>query len=502
VLAATILGSSMAFLDGTVVNVALPAIQSSLSATAAGAQWIVEAYALLLAALLLAGGSLGDRYGRRLVFGAGVAIFTAASLWCGLAPSVAHLVAARAFQGVGGALMVPGSLALISASFPESKRGRAIGTWSGATAITTAGGPVLGGWLADAGLWRWVFFVNVPLAVAVLAILFRRVPESRDDESPDRLDWAGALLATIGLGGVVYALIASSDREASDALVWGTAATGIVALAAFVVVEWRSDAPMMPLGLFRSRTFTGTNLLTLLLYTALGGVFFFLPFDLIRVQGYSATAAGAATLPFVLILSGLSRWSGGLVERYGARRPLVAGPLVAAAGFALFAVPGADAGSYWTSFFPGMVVLGAGMALSVAPLTTAVMGAVETRHAGTASGINNAVSRIAALLAVAAMGALFLALYAGAVERRLSATSVSPETRLAIDAQGSGFGGVDLPASIGEEERRTARRVVDESFVAAFRAVMIAAALLAVGAAACSWLFVGGIHEDDRGGDG
>jgi EmrB/QacA subfamily drug resistance transporter len=357
ILAATILASSMAFIDGTVVNVALPALQSSLHTSVVGVQWVVESYGLFLAALLLVGGALGDAFGRRLIFLLGVGLFAIASIACGLSSNIDELVIARSIQGIGAAFLVPGSLSIISASFDEKSRGQAIGTWSGFTAITTALGPVLGGWLVQHASWHWVFFINLPFAVAVVAISLRHVPESRDP-SATHVDWLGALAATAGVGGLVFAFLESATRGWSDRLIISSLAAGIAFLIAFIFVEAKvAKSPLVPLGLFRSSTFTAANLLTLLLYSALGVFFFLYPLNLIQVQGYSATATGAASLPMILLMFFLSRWSGGLVSRFGPRLPLIIGPLIAALGFVLFAWPSVG-GTYWLTFFPGFVVLG------------------------------------------------------------------------------------------------------------------------------------------------
>jgi EmrB/QacA subfamily drug resistance transporter len=497
ILAATILASSMAFIDGTVVNVALPSLQQSLQATAIGVQWVVEAYSLFLSALLLVGGSLGDHYGRKKIFVTGVVIFALASAWCGIAPDITHLIIARAVQGVGGALLVPGSLAIISASFSEEKRGKAIGTWSGFSAITTAIGPVLGGWLVEHVSWRAVFYLNVPIAVAVVLISLWHVPESRDRETTGRIDLQGALLATIGLGGLVYGLIESSRAGFGEWHVLTAIAIGLLSLASFVFVEMRVKSPMLPLKLFRSRNFLGANILTSLLYFALGGALFFFTLDLIQVQGFSPTAAGAAFLPFVFIMFGLSRWSGGLVARFGPRLPLLVGPTIAAAGFALLSIPGTGAG-YWSSFFPGVVVLGLGMAISVAPLTTTIMSSVPQSQAGVASGINNAVSRTAGLLAIAVLGVVMLQVFSSNLKHRLSSLNISEQTRNAIYGQRMKLGGIDVDAAPSSEQastnegpnRQAIEQAIKESFVSGFRTSMLIAAAMALASTFSTWLLL------------
>ena len=489
VLAATIIGSGMTFIDGTVVNVALPALQASLGATMAEVQWVVESYALLLSALILVGGALGDRFGRRRVFAAGVVLFGAASLACGVSRGSAQLIAARGLQGVGAALLVPGSLAIISAEFDEGERGRAIGTWSAATAILAALGPVVGGWLIESFSWRGIFFLNLPLCVAVLAILMRFVRETRDDEAPPRLDWTGTLLAAGGLGALVFAFIEAPQRGFAEPRVWGAALAGTACLAAFAVAESVQRHPMVPPRLFRSRAFTGANLLTLLLYGALSGALFFVPFHLIQIHGYGATAAGAALLPFIVIIFLLSRWAGGLADRHGARGPLIVGPALAGVGFALLALLGAS-GDYWTAYFPGLTVLGLGMAISVAPLTTTVMNAVETRLAGTASGVNNAVARTAGVLAVAVFGVLVFGRFRSELAERAARVSAAPETRAFVVDAGVRLAAAAVPPGLAPSEARALRDAVGESFTAGFRLAMLVAAGLALAGAATSAVLI------------
>ncbi|GJG98449.1 MFS transporter [Cupriavidus pauculus] len=427
-LAATILGSSMAFIDGSVVNVALPTMQSELGASVAEMQWIVNAYLLFLGSLVLVGGSMGDKLGRRTVFIAGIGVFTVASVACGLAPNAGSLIAARALQGIGAAFFVPSSLAIIGAIYEGEARGRAIGTWSAVGAITSAVGPVAGGWLVDVWSWRAIFFLNVPLAVATIALAISSVPNSHKLDAPQQLDWPGALSATIGLAALAYGLTEASARGFNDPLVLGMIGAGVLVLAAFVRIEANSPCPMMPLDVFRSRDFTGANLVTLLLYFGLSGALLFLPFTLIRAQGYTATEAGAALLPVPVIIGLFSRFTGGLTSRFDARALLSVGPCVAGVGFAMLAAPLVRE-SYWIGIFPALAVLGIGMTITVAPLTATVMGSVPSEHVGVASGINNAVARVAGLLAIAVLGIVFVWSHQAALSARLDALHVPREAR-------------------------------------------------------------------------
>ena len=490
-LVSAVLGSSMAFMDGTVVNVALPAIQRNLDATGADAQWIIEAYALFLAALLLVGGALGDRFGRKRVFLVGVVVFTATSAACAAAQDTGQLIAARALQGIGAALLVPGSLALLGANFPETERGRAIGTWSAFSGITAAIGPVVGGFLVDHFSWRWAFLLNVPIGAALVLACLAKVPESRGDAGDGPVDVAGAVTATLGLAGIVFALIEAPTRGWGSAAVVAAGVVGLAGLAAFVACEARMREPMLPLHLFRNRDFAGANLLTLLLYAALGGSLYFVPLNLIQVQGYGATAAGAALLPFVAIMFVLSRWAGSLVDRMGAKIPLVAGPAIAAVGFALFARPG-NGGSYRTTFFPAMCALGLGMTITIAPLTTTVMNALGESLAGTASGVNNAVSRTAGLLAIAALGALLAQVFEARLQGELAHAGLPQGVADALFEQRRKLAAIAPPAGAASAIAAQVRAVVGDAFVAGFRAVMLTGAALALASGLSAWWLISG----------
>ncbi|TDD27076.1 DHA2 family efflux MFS transporter permease subunit [Kribbella turkmenica] len=402
VLAATALGSGMAFLDGTVVNVALPAMGEELDADVAGLQWIVNGYMLPLSALILLSGSLGDRLGRRRVYVAGVVWFAVASVICTVAPTLEVMIAGRVLQGVGGALLTPGSLAILQTSFAPSDRGKAVGAWSGLTSVAAAVGPFVGGGLVDSGSWRLIFLLNIPIALMTVLVTVRHVPETRDETAAGKLDITGAVVATLGLAGLTFGLISAGDRGWGDTLVLVSLMVGAVALAVFVEVERRSSHPMLPPGIFANIRFTGANLVTVVVYGGLGTATFLLVVYLQTVLGYSAVSAGAALLPMTALMLALSGYAGGLADRIGARIPMTVGPLLMAAGFLLMLRIEAGAG-YVSAVLPAVAVLGLGLVATVAPLTATVLSSVEDHHAGIASGVNNAVARSAQLMAVAAI---------------------------------------------------------------------------------------------------
>lgn len=486
VLAVTILASSIAYIDESVVNVALPAIETDLAASVVVIQWLVNAYTLCLSAFLLTGGAAGDLFGRRRIFVLGIAIFGVMSVWCGLSPNISQLILARAVQGAGAALLIPCSLAIIGATFDEAERGKAIGTWAGFSALAGAVGPLVGGWIVDHFSWRWIFLINPVLALPTMWLALTKVPESRDTTAKGGLDWRGSLLALASLGCLAFGLMSAPVFGWSSPAVVGALLIGLLLLAVFLWEEARNPAPMLPLVLFRSRTFSAVNLLTLLLYAALGGAFFFLPFALIQVGGFSAVLAGAAFLPFTLIMATLSRWAGGLLDRFGAKGPLIIGPAIAALGLALLALP-VGGRSYWAYLAP-IAILGFGMVVAVAPLTATVISAVPNHETGVAAGINNAVASVANLLAVAVLGAFALGLYDHGLDGELAGKSVPSAVARAIgDARGQ-FVIAPALATVQGNDRQLAESIIRGSLAKSIRSIMLVCAAFALAGAASSLL--------------
>jgi EmrB/QacA subfamily drug resistance transporter len=494
VLFSTILASSMAFIDGSALNIALPSLQNDLAASGGELLWIVNAYALLLAALIIVAGSLGDHFGRKRVFMSGILIFTFASLLGGLAPTTLILIVARAVQGIGGALMVPGSLAIISAYFPASSRGKAIGIWSSFTTFTTIIGPILGGVFAEIGFWRGVFFINIPLAAAALYGLYFHVPESRDEEVVAKpLDIWGSILITLALAGITYGFIEAPSRGWENPLIMVSLLGGLLCLGIFVIRQRTAEFPMIPLSLFQSRTFTGTNVMTLFLYGALSGALFFVPLNLVQIQGYSQDVTGLALLPFALLLALMSRWAGGLIDRYGPRLPLSFGPAITGMGFLALSFPGLTNGAedYWTSFFPGIFLIGVGMGITVAPLTTAVMGSVSQNRAGIASGVNNAVARSAGVLAIAILGSIALISFETHVEANIDPLPLPDNTRAEfLDTQVERLGDAEPPPSLELPVQQAMEKAIHTAFISAYRLVNSIAAVLCWISALMAWLIV------------
>lgn len=490
-LLATILASSLVFIDSTALNVALPALQEDLGITGTELLWIINAYALFLSALLLVGGSLGDIYGRNKVFLTGLGIFSISSLICGVSQSPLQLIIARAFQGVGGALLTPGSLSILSSQFGDASRGRAIGLWSTFSALTAVFGPVLGGWLAGLGLWRVIFFINIPLSVLVFIIMLLRVPESRNPEA-QKLDVWGAILVTLGLAGITYGFIESPKQGFGNINIVLSLLIGGFSLVAFMIVQYRSSHPMMPLKLFNSMTFSGANLLTLFVYAALGGSMFFLPLNLVQKQEYSELHAGIAMLPMIILIAGISPFSGRLSDRIGPRIPLIIGPLITSSGFFLFSTYGITEGpgEYWSTFFISFLLLGIGMGITVAPLTTAAMGAVSEDYSGIASGINNTLARSAGVLAVALLGAMVLSIFTNSIEGELEAMDIAPEIKHEIKIESSKFAAAEVPVGLSLENTSLIRKLFNDSFVSAFNRVVYIASLLTLMGGIMSIIFI------------
>lgn len=475
-LVAAILGLAVVIIDGTAVGVALPDIEEDLGATLADQQWIANSYLLALAALLLVGGSLGDLFGRKRIYVLGLVGFGATSLLCGLAPNVELLIVFRALQGAAGALLVPGTLAIISAAFDADERGQAIGQWAAWSGLAGALGPIVGGALVDGFGWRWVFLINVPVIVATVALTLRVVAESSDPTAERRLDVPGVVLAALGLGGVTYALIAAPTEGWSDALVLAALAAGVLGLIAFLLVEWRSSHPLMPLHYFRQGNFAAANAATLAVYAALSGAFFFIPIFLIEVSGYSALEAGFVLFPITLIMLLLSPRAGRWGDRFGPRWFMAGGPVVAAAGLVLLVRLDQDT-AYFTDLLPALVIFGVGLSLTVAPLTTTVMGAVEAAHAGVASGINNMLSRVAGLLGIAVVGTLLATRFESLLT---SSAPADPALASALDgARESPLAEPDTEGLPADMAQMVESIVVDAS-VSSFRLAILSAAGLAL----------------------
>jgi len=487
----TIMASGMAFIDGSALNVVLPSLQEKLHASSAELLWILNSYLLILAALVLVGGALGDSYGRKKVFMYGIAIFIIGSALCGLSPNVNFLIAFKAIQGIGGALMIPGSLSLISSSINQNERGKAIGTWSSITTMVSVGGPVLGGFLADQGLWRYIFFINVPIGIAALLILWKKVRETELEEQQS-IDFAGGFLLAAGLALLTFGFLRAPEAGFGNWQSFGALSLGAVFLVTFLIVEWKSEQPMMPLELFRNPTFSGVNLLTLFLYAGLNAAMLFMSLNLVQVQGYSQMESGLTFVPFTIIMVLVSRFAGSLADKHGPRWLLILGPLTVGIGMLVLSFVGQTTGpkSYWFTFFPGILIFSTGMAFTVAPLTTAVMTSVKSRYTGTASGVNNAISRVSNVLANAIFGSLALVLFTAALQSRLMDSGFSQQEKTAILAQAVNLGNAKVPLAIAAKNRAQVSRDFHGSFVASYQNIMRLASGLCFAGCLVSVFFV------------
>jgi EmrB/QacA subfamily drug resistance transporter len=486
VLRASVLAAGMAFIDATALSVALPALQAELGASGAGLLWVNNAYAVPLAALLLLGGALGDRFGRKRVFVLGIALFAGASFACALAPRLGWLIAARTAQGIGAALMIPGSLSMIASFFSEGERGRAIGTWSAFSVITTALGPVLGGLLARYGLWRGVFLINLPIAAWALTILHRHVPESLDPQASRRVDYAGALAAVVALAALNFALIEGPLWGWRNEWVLSAFAAAALAGMAFLTIEARGSAPLLPPSLLTAGLLRNVLILAVLFHAAIQALYFFLPLNFIQAQGYDAGLAGLTQLPVMVLVVLLSRWAGALMDRRGPLLPLTAGPLIAGAGFLLLAWPGLTRGpvDFWQRYLPGLAVLGVGMGLTLSPLSTAIISAVPPNRLGLASGLNSTAARLAAVIGVAVAGAFALVIFQDALAMRTATLNLPNDTRQTLAAEAAKLGATRVPANIPSSSRNAVDTAIRLAFVDAFRWCCGLAAALAWLAAA------------------
>ena len=492
IMASTILASAMAFIDATALNVALPSLQKSLHASGADLFWILNAYLLMLASLIILGGSLGDKLGRKKIFITGILIFICGSAACGLSTGINFLIAFRALQGLGGALMIPGSLSIISSSFNAKERGKAIGTWSAVTTMVTIGGPVLGGALADAGLWPYIFFINIPIGIASILILLFKVKESRDEETDDALDYPGALASLAGLALLTFGFLCIPAVGFKNPQAYFSLIGGLIVIIIFIRIEYRSKHPMMPLKLFKNKTFSGANLLSFFLYAGLGAGILFLNLDMIQAQGYSQFQAGLTLLPFTILMIFIARFAGSLADKYGPRLLLIAGPFVAGIGLLLLSFIKQTNGpiDYFTSFFPGIITFGLGMSFTVAPLTATVMGVLPDHYSGTASGINNATTRIAGVFANAILGALATLFFTGFLYERISNMQLNADTKKIVTEQAKDLGDAKAPAIIKDADKLIVTKMYKEGFIHAYNKVMLICAGLAFSGALMSFLFI------------
>jgi EmrB/QacA subfamily drug resistance transporter len=492
IMVSSILASSMAFIDATALNVVLPSLQKSINATGTDLFWILNAYLLMLAALILIGGSLGDQLGRKKIFMAGIFIFISGSAACGLAPNVYWLIIFRVMQGIGGALMIPGSLSLISSSINVKERGKAIGTWSAFTTVVTMGGPALGGAFGDAGLWRYIFFINVPLGIAALFILWHLVKESRDENSDHHLDYWGAATIALGLVLLTFGFLRIPALGLRHPQVYGSLIIGVLFLGTFIAIENKSDRAMMPLKLFNNLTFSGTNLLTLFLYAGLGAGMLFQSLNMVQIQGYSQLQSGLTFLPFTVLMITIARFAGSIADKHGPRLLLITGPAVAGTGLLILSLIKQTAGAadYWTTFFPGIIVLGLGMSFTVAPLTTAVMSSVSDHFSGTASGVNNAVSRIAGVFTNAIFGTLAILFFSGALQQQLKPLALNLKDKQAVMAQAADLGNAHVPQNIALNSKAVIAKTYHTAFISMYSKIMELAAGLGYLAALMAFIFI------------
>lgn len=491
VLFSTIMATSMVFIDGSALNVVLPSLQRDLKATGADIFWVLNAYLLILASLMLPGGSLGDQFGRKKIFALGITIFTIGSLLCGLSPNTQFLIAARLIQGLGGAFMVPGSLSLITSLINEQERGKAIGTWSAVTTIVSIGGPVIGGILGDHGLWRYIFFINIPIGIVSLIILWSKVPETSNEDDTKKVDIPGALFLVAGLAAITYSFLKFPETGLKDWKVNAILVFGILDLILFLVVEKRSKNPMIHLKLFSNIHFTGLNLLTFFLYGALGGGFLFLSLNLVQIQGYTQTESGLTFLPFTFILGLFSRYIGALSDRLGSRLFLIIGPFTVGLGFLFLSFIRQTDGSsdYWISYFPGMILVSIGMLLTVVPLTTAVMTSISQKQSGIASGVNNAVSRIAGIFSNAAFGGLALLIFTQVVLQKLEGSEFRETQKAQIVAETANLGNAEIPpGTFSAGQKAHIRELYHHSFLTAYQSILWVCTLMCFVASGIAYL--------------